>query len=47
MSLWYTGAYRVFIVKSIVAKKTRADLPMRYRPYKSRLNQKLLRLFLR
>ena len=33
--------------KSIVDKKTWLDLPMRYRPYKSRLNQKLLRLFLR
>lgn len=33
--------------KSIVDKKTWVDLPMRYQPYKSRLNEKLLRIFLR
>ena len=34
-------------VKSIVDKKTWLDLPMRYRPYKSKLNNKLLHMFLR
>ena len=33
--------------KSIVDKKTWLDLPMRYQPYKSKLNEKLLHLFLR
>ncbi len=33
--------------KSIVDKKTWLDLPIRYRPYKSKLYQKLLRLFMR
>ncbi len=33
--------------KSVVDKKTWLDLPMRYRPYGSRLYEKLLRLFLR
>ena len=33
--------------KSIVDKKTWLDLPMRYQPYKSRLNDLLLHLFLR
>lgn len=33
--------------KSIVDKKTRLDLPMRYQPYKSKLYEKLLSLFLR
>ena len=33
--------------KSIVDKKTWLDLPMRYQPYPSRLNQWLIRLFLR
>lgn len=33
--------------KSIVDKKTWMDLPMRYQPYKSRLYEKLLHLFLR
>ena len=33
--------------KSIVDKKTWLDLPMRYRPYTSKLNAKLLQLFLR
>ena len=33
--------------KSIVDKKTWLDLPMRYRPYKSKLNNKLLHMFLR
>ena len=33
--------------KSIVDKKTWLDLPMRYQPYKSRLNEKLLHIFLR
>jgi aldehyde dehydrogenase (NAD+) len=33
--------------KSIVDKKTWPDLPMRYQPYKSRLYEKLLHLFLK
>ena len=33
--------------KSIVKKSTRIDLPMRYRPYKSRFFEKLLRRFLK
>ena len=33
--------------KSIVDKKTWLDLPMRYQPYKSRLYEKLLHLFLK
>ena len=33
--------------KSIVDKKTWLDLPMRYQPYRSRLYEKLLHLFLR
>ena len=33
--------------KSMVDKKTWLDLPMRYRPYKRGLNEKLLKLFLR
>ena len=33
--------------KSIVEKKTWIDLPMRYQPYRSRLYEKLLHLFLR
>ncbi len=33
--------------KSIVDKKTFMDLPMRYQPYKSKLNEKLLHFFLR
>ena len=33
--------------KSIVCKKTWIDLPMRYHPYKSRLYEKLVRLFLK
>ncbi len=33
--------------KSIVNKKTWLDLPMRYQPYRSRLYEKLLHLFLR
>ena len=33
--------------KSIVDKKTWLDLPMRYQPYKSRLYEALLHLFLR
>ncbi|MGN0818657.1 MAG: aldehyde dehydrogenase [Candidatus Coproplasma sp.] len=33
--------------KSIVDKKTFIDLPMRYQPYKSRLYQKLVRMFLK
>ncbi|MBQ8311527.1 MAG: aldehyde dehydrogenase [Clostridia bacterium] len=33
--------------KSIVDKKTWLDLPMRYQPYKSRLYEKLLHIFLR
>ncbi|MBQ9151029.1 MAG: aldehyde dehydrogenase [Clostridia bacterium] len=33
--------------KSIVDKKTWLDLPMRYQPYKSKLNEKLLHIFLR
>ena len=33
--------------KSIVDKKTRIDLPMRYQPYQSKLYEKLLRLFLK
>ncbi len=33
--------------KSIVDKKTWIDLPMRYQPYKSRLYEKLLHMFLR
>lgn len=33
--------------KSIVDKKTWLDLPMRYQPYKSKLYEKLLRVFLR
>jgi aldehyde dehydrogenase (NAD+) len=33
--------------KSIVDKKTWIDLPMRYQPYKSKLYEKLLHLFLR
>ena len=32
--------------KSIVDKKTRLDLPMRYQPY-TKLNEKLIRMFLR
>ncbi len=34
-------------VKSIVDKKTWLDLPMRYQPYTSKINSKLLRLFLK
>jgi len=33
--------------KSVVDKKTWLDLPMRYQPYKSKLNKKLLHLFLK
>lgn len=33
--------------KSIVNKKTWIDLPMRYQPYTSKLNEKLLRFFLK
>ena len=33
--------------KSIVDKKTWMDLPMRYQPYKNRLYEKLLRMFLK
>ncbi len=33
--------------KSIVDKKTRLDLPMRYQPYQSKLYEALLHLFLR
>ena len=33
--------------KSIVDKKTFIDLPMRYRPHKSKLYEKLLRMFLK
>ena len=33
--------------KSIVDKKTWMDLPMRYQPYKSKLYEKLLHIFLR
>ena len=33
--------------KSIVDKKTWLDLPMRYQPYKSKTNEKLLHLFLK
>lgn len=33
--------------KSIVDKKTWIDLPMRYHPYKSKLNEKLIRMFLK
>ncbi|MBQ3229981.1 MAG: aldehyde dehydrogenase [Clostridia bacterium] len=33
--------------KSIVHKKNWLDLPMRYQPYKSKLNEKLLRFFLK
>jgi len=33
--------------KSIVDKKTWLDLPMRYQPYKSKRNEKLLHIFLR
>ena len=33
--------------KSIVDKKTWLDLPMRYQPYKSRLYEALLRIFLK
>ena len=33
--------------KSIVDKKTWLDLPMRYQPYRSKLYQKLLHLFLK
>ena len=33
--------------KSVVDKKTWLDLPMRYQPYKSKLYEKLLRVFLR
>ena len=33
--------------KSIVDKKTWMDLPMRYQPFKSKLYEKLLHLFLR
>jgi aldehyde dehydrogenase (NAD+) len=33
--------------KSIVNKKTWIDLPMRYQPYKSKLNKKLLKMFLK
>lgn len=34
-------------LKSIVDKKTWLDLPMRYQPYKSKLYEKLLRMFLK
>ena len=34
-------------LKSIVKKSTRIDLPMRYAPYDSKLNEKLLKLFLK
>ena len=33
--------------KSIVDKKTWLDLPMRYQPHKSKLNQIIVRMFLR
>lgn len=33
--------------KSIVNKKTWLDLPMRYQPYKSKFNEKLLKRFLK
>ena len=33
--------------KSIMDKKTWIDLPMRYQPYKSKLNSKLLHMFLK
>jgi aldehyde dehydrogenase (NAD+) len=33
--------------KSIVNKKNWIDLPMRYQPYKSKLNEKLLHFFLK
>ena len=33
--------------KSIVDKKTRMDLPMRYQPYKSKLYETLLHRFLK
>ncbi|MBE6651462.1 MAG: aldehyde dehydrogenase [Ruminococcaceae bacterium] len=33
--------------KSMVDKKTWLDLPMRYQPYKSKLNEKLLHMFLK
>ncbi|MDO4492697.1 MAG: aldehyde dehydrogenase [Clostridia bacterium] len=33
--------------KSVIDKKTWLDLPMRYQPYTSKLNQKLLELFLK
>ncbi|HPA61259.1 MAG TPA: aldehyde dehydrogenase family protein, partial [Clostridia bacterium] len=33
--------------KSILDKKTWLDLPMRYQPYRSKLYEKLLHLFLR
>ncbi len=33
--------------KSVVDKKTWIDLPMRYQPYKSKVNEKLLRFFLK
>ncbi|MBR5140369.1 MAG: aldehyde dehydrogenase [Clostridia bacterium] len=34
-------------LKSIVKKSTRIDLPMRYAPYDSKLNEKLLKFFLK
>jgi len=34
-------------IKSIVDKKTWIDLPMRYQPYKNKINEKLLHMFLR
>ena len=33
--------------KSVVDKKLWLDLPMRYQPYKSKLNERLLQIFLK
>lgn len=41
------GFYAFSHHKSIVDKKTWLDLPMRYQPYKSKLYEKLLNIFLR
>ena len=41
------GFYAFSHVKSIVDKKTWMDLPMRYQPYKSKLYEKLLHMFLK
>ena len=42
------GGFEAFShTKSIVDKKTWMDLPMRYQPYKSKLYEKLLHMFLR